>query len=158
MIELLRGNEIQSLVDVRAIPRSRRNPQYDAEALAESLAAVGIAHRHAPGLGGLRRPRPDSRHSAWREPGFRGYADYMETAEFEHHLSELVDLATTRRTAILCAEAVPWHCHRMLVADALVARGLEVLHIVSTGPPEPHQLTPFARVEGVRLSYPGVLG
>jgi uncharacterized protein (DUF488 family) len=140
---------------VRRAPRSRRHPHVDAAALARDLPAAGIAYRHMPGLGGFRRPRPDSRNTGWRHPSFRGYADYMATDEFSGHLRALLDDARTARTAIMCAEAVPWRCHRSLIADALLARGVEVRHILGVDRAEPHVLTAGARVEGECLTYPG---
>jgi uncharacterized protein (DUF488 family) len=119
-----------------------------------SLPAHGIAYVHMPELGGLRKPKPDSTNTGWRNVSFRGYADYMQTDEFWTAIDRLIDLARQRRVAIMCAEAVPWRCHRSLVADALTVRGVEVKHITGTGEPSPHRLTPFARVEGGRISYP----
>lgn len=179
-LELLRAHRVGQLVDIRTVPRSRRYPHFSREALAASLEEAGIAYRHAAALGGLRKPRRDSKNTGWRHEGFRGYADYMETAEFRAALDDLVafasagerrDSSTVRKTvanadtttpaprltAIMCAEAVWWRCHRQLVADALVARGLEVRHIMSDAPPAPHALTEFARVTEGRVSYPGLL-
>jgi len=119
-----------------------------------SLPARGIAYLHMPELGGLRKPKPDSTNTGWRNVSFRGYADYMQTDEFWTAIDRLIDLARQRRLAIMCAEAVPWRCHRSLVADALTVRGVEVKHITGAGEPSPHRLTPFARVEGGRISYP----
>ncbi len=162
-VALLRPHGIMQLADIRTVPRSRRHPQFAREALAASLGAAGIAYRHFPGLGGLRKPRRDSRNTAWRVEGFRGYADYMETPEFELALDELLDWAgasgggeTAGRTAIMCAEAVWWRCHRQLVADALVARGVEVRHIASESAPAVHALTAFARLIDRRVTYPGL--
>ncbi|HEY6893889.1 MAG TPA: DUF488 domain-containing protein, partial [Rhodanobacteraceae bacterium] len=125
--------------------------------LARELPAHGIAYRHVGGLGGLRKPRRDSRNTAWQNDSFRGYADYMETAEFQDALAELIEWAAAGRTAIMCAEAVWWRCHRQLVADALVARGIEVRHIMSDAAPSVHTLTRFARVTDGRVTYPGLL-
>jgi uncharacterized protein (DUF488 family) len=126
--------------------------------LAESLPAAGIAYRHVPGLGGLRKPRRDSRNTGWRNDSFRGYADYMQTDEFARALQQLIDWTAAGATAIMCAEAVWWRCHRQLVADALVARGIAVRHITSAAAAAPHALTEFARVDGVgRVTYPGLL-
>ena len=119
-----------------------------------SLAARGVAYLHMPELGGLRKPKPDSINTGWRNVSFRGYADYMQTDEFWTAIDRLIDLARQRRLAIMCAEAVPWRCHRSLVADALTVRGVEVKHITGAGERSPHRLTPFARVEGGRISYP----
>jgi len=154
LIALLRAHDTVQLVDVRTIPRSRRNPQFGREALAASLATVGIAYVLMPGLGGLRKARPGSVNLGWRNAAFRGYADYMETAEFARSLEALVELARRQPTAIMCAETVPWRCHRSLIADALTARGIAVLHIVTAGRAEPHELTPFAALEGTCVTYP----
>jgi uncharacterized protein (DUF488 family) len=153
-IALLRAHGVTLLADVRTVPRSRRNPQFNRETLPTALAAAGIGYRHLPGLGGLRRPRPDSMNLAWENEGFRGFADYMGTPEFEAALGELLELARRERVAIMCAEAVPWRCHRSLIADALVARGVAVEHILSPTRRQPHTLTRFARVEGGRVVYP----
>src|SRR5579875_4139898 len=130
------------------MPRSRYNPQFNREALAEALAASGIAYEHMPGLGGLRHPRKDSINTAWRNDSFRGYADYMQTEEFAHAIDELIARAARQKTAIMCAEAVPWRCHRSLVADALLVRGVEVEDIYYDAKGhsrrEPHKLTSFA--------------
>jgi uncharacterized protein (DUF488 family) len=142
------------LVDVRTMPRSRYNPQFNRETLPGSLAAAGIDYLHMPGLGGLRHPRKDSVNTGWRNLSFRGYADYMQTPEFEQHLAELLHEAEGRRTVAMCAEAVPWRCHRSLIADAALARGIPVLHIMSAEKADPHKLTTFARVEGERVTYP----
>jgi uncharacterized protein (DUF488 family) len=153
-IELLRGHGIRRLLDIRTIPRSRHNPQFARDALSQSLEAAGIAYAHLPGLGGLRRPRPDSVNAAWRNASFRGYADYMQTPEFELHLQEAIDLAQQSPAALMCAEAVPWRCHRSLVADALTARGLTVCEISSPTKATAHALTPWAHVEDGRVTYP----
>jgi uncharacterized protein (DUF488 family) len=129
-------------------------PHFTKAALERSLARHGIAYLHMPELGGLRKPRPDSTNTGWRNVSFRGYADYMQTDEFWRAIERLEGLATERRTAIMCAEAVPWRCHRSLIADALTVRGDEVRHIVDMSPPSLHKLTPFARVENGRISYP----
>ncbi len=154
-IGMLQSQGIQRLVDVRTIPKSRRNPQFSRENLPPSLQAVGIEYRHLPGLGGLRHPRKDSVNTGWRNASFRGYADYMQTPEFGQNLKHLMELASQVPTAIMCAEAVPWRCHRSLIADALVARGIAVLDILSAIRSQPHAMTPFAKVEGERVCYPG---
>lgn len=156
-LHLLQTHGIALVADVRTIPRSRRHPHFESTALARFLASHGLGYRHFPELGGLRKPRPDSRNTGWRHPSFRGYADYMETAPFESGLDELAGLAAARRTAVMCAEAVWWQCHRRLLADALLVRGIPVAHILSTDPPKPHELSEFARLEGGRLTYPGLL-
>lgn len=154
---LLRAHGVELVADVRTVPRSRRNPQFNREALPASLAAEGIEYLHMPELGGLRRPRKDSINSAWRNESFRGYADYMQTPEFAAALARLIELGSGRRVAVMCAEAVPWRCHRSLIADALAARGIEVRHIMSETQARPHEVTPFARIEGNRVTYPGVV-
>jgi uncharacterized protein (DUF488 family) len=155
LLALLRAHAITRVVDVRRFPRSRRHPHVNADALARDLPAAGIAYRHLPGLGGFRRARPDSRNTGWRNASFRGYADYMETDEFAGHLATLLDGARDGRTAIMCAEAVPWRCHRSLISDALLARGVEVRHILDEAPAQAHALTAGARIEGARVVYPG---
>ena len=150
---MLRAQGVETLVDVRTVPRSRHNPQFGKEALAPALAQAGIAYLHLPALGGLRRPRPDSPNMGWRNASFRGYADYMGTPAFAAALEQLIALGARTRAAIMCAEAVPWRCHRSLIADALTARGIQVEHILNNRL-SPHKLTPFARVEGSQVSYP----
>jgi uncharacterized protein (DUF488 family) len=156
-LELLAVHGIEQLMDVRTIPKSRRNPQYNTDTLAESLHQAHIRYHHMPGLGGLRHPRKDSINSAWQNDSFRGYADYMQTPPFEASLRELIEAAELHRTVIMCAEAVPWRCHRSLIADALLARGIEVADILTTKPAKPHALTSFARVDGEKVTYPGLL-
>lgn len=158
LAELLSSNGAGILADVRTVPRSRHNPQYDQETLRQALEREGIRYRHLPRLGGLRRPRPDSPNGAWRNASFRGFADYMLTAEFEEGLRELRELARDGPVAVMCAEAVPWRCHRSLLADALAARGVTVQHIVGPGRTRPHRVTPFARIEGRRVTYPPARG
>lgn len=158
LVQLLRGHAIDWLVDVRTIPRSRRNPHFNQETLPGPLEAAGIAYAHMAGLGGLRHPRPDSLNTAWRNAGFRGYADYMQTPEFARNLETLIELAGRGRIAVMCAEAVPWRCHRSLLADALVARGTVVRHILTPERATPHALTPAAHVEGTRVTYPARQG
>jgi uncharacterized protein (DUF488 family) len=145
---------VVTLADIRTVPRSRANPQFDGRALAASAAAAGIAYVHLPRLGGLRRARKDSPNAGWRNASFRGYADHMGTPDFEEGLRELRELAKAGPVAIVCAEAVPWRCHRSLVADALLARGVVVEHVTGPGSTRPHRLTPFARVDGRRVTYP----
>ena len=144
---LLESQQIRHVVDVRRYPASRRHPQYAGAALEQALAAAGIAYTHEQDLGGRRQPRPDSPNTGWRSQSFRGYADYMNTDAFQAALARLIDHAQQSRTALLCAEAVPWRCHRQLIADALVARGHDVLHILSGTQVDAHRLTPFARIE-----------
>ena len=154
LIELLVAHGVDQLVDVRTIPRSRRNPQYNRDTLAQALPAAHIAYGHLPALGGLRQPRRDSPNSGWRNASFRGYADHMQTPAFAEGLAVLQALAAQRSTAIMCAEAVPWRCHRSLIADALVAAGVRVEHVLDRDRVQPHALTPFARIDGRRVTYP----
>jgi uncharacterized protein (DUF488 family) len=153
-IKLLESNGVRRLVDIRAIPKSRRNPQFSTAALAAALRAAGIDYVHLKALGGLRRPRKDSVNLGWRNASFRGYADYMQTPEFEAAIGWAMELGFEEPTALMCAEALPWRCHRSLVADALLARGVEVQEIISSAAPKAHQLTPLARVEGTQITYP----
>ena len=154
LIDLLRHHRVELLVDVRTLPASRRMPHFAKAALELSLSEHGIDYRHMPELGGLRRPKPDSINSGWRNVSFRGYADYMQEEAFWRALAELEGLAASRRVAIMCAEAVPWRCHRSLISDALTIRGHEVRHITGKGAPSPHSLTPFARIDRGRITYP----
>jgi uncharacterized protein (DUF488 family) len=153
-IRILMAHGIAKLVDVRTIPKSRHNPQFNIESLAASLQAAGIQYHHLPGLGGLRHARKDSINTGWRNASFRGYADYMQTPEFAENLRYLTELASQAPTAIMCAESVPWRCHRSLIADALTVRGIPVLEILSVTKSQPHAMTPFAKVEGQRVTYP----
>jgi uncharacterized protein (DUF488 family) len=145
---------IERLVDIRTIPRSRHNPQFNDTVLAKSLTAQHLEYAHIRALGGLRRARKDSPNTGWRNGSFRGYADYMQTEEFQDALEELIHMSGQKRVAIMCAEAVPWRCHRSLVADALWVRGVPVVEILSGSSYRMHTLTPFAQVEGVRITYP----
>lgn len=154
LVELLRSCGVVTLADIRTIPRSRRNPQFARESLSRALPEAGIRYVHLPSLGGLRHARKDSPNGAWRNAGFRGYADYMQTGEFEAGLVELRALARDGPVAVMCAEAVPWRCHRSLLADALYARGVVVEHIAGKGRTQPHRLTPFAVRDGRRITYP----
>ncbi len=154
-IRILQAHGIRRLVDVRTIPKSRHNPQFQREALARSLTSAGIEYTHLPGLGGLRHPRKDSINNGWRNASFRGYADYMQTSEFAENLDRLLDIAAQAPTAIMCAEAVPWCCHRSLIADALTVRGIGVREILNAAKSQPHALTPFASVQGRQVTYPG---
>jgi uncharacterized protein (DUF488 family) len=153
LMELLKEFKIQHLVDVRTIPRSRRNPQFNQEVLAGELPKHEIGYTHLPELGGLRKPKPDSINTAWRNDSFRGYADYMQTSEFEAGLEKLVQIAANDTVVIMCAEAVPWRCHRSLIGDALWVRGIEVVDIIGIGKSQSHHLTPFAKVRGTTLVY-----
>ncbi|HEX9400077.1 MAG TPA: DUF488 domain-containing protein [Anaeromyxobacter sp.] len=155
LVELLKATGVATLADVRTIPRSRANPQFDAAVLARTVARAGIGYVHLPRLGGLRHARKGSDENAgWRNASFRGYADHMQTPEFEEGLCQLRALAREGPVALMCAEAVPWRCHRSLLADALLARGVVVEHITGRGRTRPHRLTPFARLDGRRVTYP----
>jgi uncharacterized protein (DUF488 family) len=156
-VSLLHAHGAAQLADVRTVPRSRRHPHFAQESLVRTLPGTGVVYRHFPGLGGLRKPRRDSRNTAWRNSSFRGYADHMDTSVFRNALDELVGWAANAPTAIMCAEAVWWQCHRQLIADALVARGIDVGHIMTAAPAQPHRLTEFARVDGTSVRYPGLL-
>jgi uncharacterized protein (DUF488 family) len=155
-IPLLDAHGVKRLVDVRTMPRSRYNPQFNKDSLPRALKRAGIAYTHMPSLGGLRRPRKDSINLGWRNAGFRGFADHMQTPEFEEALNKLIAMAENERLAIMCAEAVPWRCHRSLIADALLVRGLRVEEISSLTRTQPHKLTPFAHVFGTEVTYPGL--
>ncbi|MCC7463885.1 MAG: DUF488 domain-containing protein [Gammaproteobacteria bacterium] len=153
-VALLREHGIERLADIRSVPRSRHNPQYNADELAGSLAAEHIEYVSMRTLGGLRHPRRDSPNTGWRNPSFRGYADYMQTPAFNAALEELIRMGRGTRVAIMCAEAVPWRCHRSLVADALTVHGVPVVEIMPAGDPRMHRLTPFAQVDGMTITYP----
>jgi uncharacterized protein (DUF488 family) len=153
-IDSLRAHEIRFLLDVRTIPRSRHNPQFNTDRLAESLKDASLSSLHMPALGGLRTARKDSINNGWRNASFRGYADYMQTAEFWNALEELMLQSRQGPSAMMCAEAVPWRCHRSLIADALVMRGWEVRHILSQVKADEHRLTPFAVIDGDSIIYP----
>ncbi|SDZ97375.1 DUF488 domain-containing protein [Nitrosospira multiformis] len=157
-INLLKKNEVTHLLDVRTVPRSRHNPQFNKETLPDALGAIGIKYTHLPGLGGLRHARKDSINEGWRNASFRGYADYMQTQEFVENVNRVIELAVHDRCALMCAEAVPWRCHRSLIADALVVRGVRVEDIIDNHGRKPHSLTPWAQAEGVRIFYPAQQG
>jgi uncharacterized protein (DUF488 family) len=158
LVALLRQHGVRQVLDVRTVSKSRRNPQFDTAALAESLPRFGVRYSHLARLGGLRHARRDSPNTGWQNESFRGYADYMATPPFGQGIDELLELAAAAPTAIMCAEAVWWRCHRRLVSDALTVRGVDVRHIVGDGPAERHELTEFARVDrDGQLSYPGLL-
>ncbi len=155
LVARLREFGVTCVVDVRRFPSSKRHPHFAAEPLAAALAEVGVEYVHEPDLGGYRKPRPDSPNTGWRSDGFRAYADHMDTPEFRAALARLMERAGERATAIMCAEATPWRCHRQLISDALTALGWEVIHILGAGKAEAHALNPNARVlEGGRLVYP----
>jgi uncharacterized protein (DUF488 family) len=151
---LLRQHGVKRVVDVRSIPRSRHNPQFNQETLAVKLRAAGIGYVHLRKLGGLRHALRDSPNMGWRNASFRGFADYMQTSEFDKGLQRLIKLAGNKHSALMCAEAVPWRCHRSLIADALLVRGIQVEDIISGTRTRPHTLTSFARVRGNRITYP----
>ncbi len=153
-IGLLKAHAVEQLIDVRTIPRSRHNPQFNRDTLSVKLRNARIGYRHMKGLGGLRHPLKNSPNDGWRNSGFRGFADYMQTAEFAENLQKLIALAKKKQTVIMCAEAVPWRCHRSLISDALTVRGIAVEHITSRTSRHTHKLTPFALVDGVRITYP----
>jgi len=153
-VAVLRSFEIQAVADVRLIPNSRRHPHFADEFLAANLPRQGIAYLSFKHLGGRRRPRKDSRNLGWRNESFRGYADFMETEAFSNALEELMEAARQRKTTTMCAEAVPWRCHRSLISDALLVRGWEVMDIMDVGKASPHKLTKFARADGTDISYP----
>jgi uncharacterized protein (DUF488 family) len=154
LVRILRAHGIERLVDVRTIPRSRHNPQFNRETLSKALHNRRLSYRHMKALGGLRHARPDSINTGWRNASFRGFADYMQTPSFQEALDALVKLAAQKRTAIMCAEAVPWRCHRSLIADALLARGYEVRDIMSATSAKPHHFMPMGRVSGQQVTYP----
>ena len=153
-IALLKANSVGRVIDVRTIPRSRHNPQFNRDQLSRALHRARIHYRHMPGLGGLRHAQPDSTNLGWRNASFRGYADYMRTSTFRKNLDRCIALAKRERVVLMCAEAVPWRCHRTLIADALLARGLEANEIASRIRTRPHSLTPWARVIGTQVTYP----
>jgi uncharacterized protein (DUF488 family) len=153
-VHLLIAHAIQHVVDVRSIPRSRHNPQFNRERLPAALQRFDIDYSHLPGLGGRRHARTDSTNTGWRNVSFRGYADYMDTPAFKESLNQCIGLARTERVALMCAEAVPWRCHRSLIADALLARGVAVREIASAMHARPYSLTSWARVSGTDVTYP----
>jgi uncharacterized protein (DUF488 family) len=153
---LLVAHGVKRLVDVRTVPRSRHNPQFNKDFLPRALEPAGIAYTHMPNLGGLRHPQENSTNLGWRNAGFRGFADYMETRDFKDALGELIAIAKKDRTAIMCAEAVPWRCHRSLIADVLLVHGVRVEEVSSVTRTQPHKLTPFAHVFGSEVTYPGL--
>jgi uncharacterized protein (DUF488 family) len=157
LLALLRAHHVTAVADVRTVPRSRRHPHFSQDALSRALPAHGIVYRHFPALGGLRKPRRDSTNGAWRVEGFRGYADYMQTTEFSEALQSLLEFAEKYLVAVMCAESKWWQCHRQLIADALVVRGIEVRHIMSERSVPRHEVTSFARVSGTRIEYPALV-
>jgi len=157
LVEILRAHGVDRLVDVRTMPRSRHNPQFNRESLSKALRNRRVSYRHMKALGGLRRAQPDSLNGGWRNSSFRGFADYMQTPEFAHALDALIALADDKTVAIMCAEAVPWRCHRSLIADALCIRGFEVRDIMSGTKAALHKLSPMAKVHGRKITYPAEL-
>lgn len=153
-VEVLRAHAIEAVADVRTVPKSRHNPQFHIDSLTGTLPAASLDYVHLKALGGLRHSRPDSPNTGWRNTSFRGYADYMQTSEFAAGLDELLALASDKRTVIMCAEAVPWRCHRSLVGDALLVRGHEVIDIYDERTAKPERLTSFAVVHGLEITYP----
>jgi uncharacterized protein (DUF488 family) len=153
-IRLLKAHGVQRVIDVRTIPRSRHNPQFNRDQLSPALHRARIHYRHMPGLGGLRRAGRVSANRGWRNASFRGNADYMQTSTFRENLDRCIELAKQQRVVLMCAEAVPWRCHRSLIADALVARGIEASEITSGVSTRPHSLTPWAQVTGTQVTYP----
>lgn len=154
-IRILQAYGIEEVVDVRTIPKSRHNPQFNEEELQEELRRHNIEYVRLEGLGGLRHTIKTSVNTAWKNASFRGYADYMQTPEFARAIGELIDLGKEKRVAIMCAEAVPWRCHRSLIGDALLVRGIQVEDIMNEKTRKPHRLTPWAKVDGDRITYPG---
>jgi uncharacterized protein (DUF488 family) len=153
-LQMLKSFDVQELIDVRTIPMSRYNPQYNKTNLVNVLPQHGLAYKHMPGLGGLRHSSDASVNKGWRNKSFRGYADYMQTHDFDKYLQQLIEEASHTTVAVMCAEAVPWRCHRSLIADALLVHGFQVLNIMAPGQTSEHKLNPMARADGVRLSYP----
>jgi uncharacterized protein (DUF488 family) len=153
-VALLRANGVERVVDVRTIPKSRHNPQFNRETLGPALRTAGVRYVHLKALGGLRHSRPDSANLGWHNASFRGFADYMQTPEFAVSLARAMKLARERPSTLMCAEAVPWRCHRSLIADALLVRRICVMDIIGKSPPKAHKLTPFARVRGKQVTYP----
>jgi uncharacterized protein (DUF488 family) len=153
-VAMLRAHDVARVIDVRTIPRSRHNPQFNRAALSKALHNRRLNYRHMKALGGLRRPCPDSPNAGWRNASFRGFADYMQTVPFRDALDQLVELAEQKPSAIMCAEAVPWRCHRSLIGDALIARGYEVRDIMSATNARQHKLNPMAKLDGLELTYP----
>ena len=153
-IAMLKAHGVKKLIDVRTVPKSRHNPQFNADALAASVRASGITYRRMESLGGLRHARKDSQNGAWRNASFRGYADHMQTDEFTGAIEQLLERGRHSNAAVMCAEAVPWRCHRSLIGDALLVRNVQVLDIMTEKSAKPHTLTSFARVDGQRVWYP----
>jgi uncharacterized protein (DUF488 family) len=153
-IALLAAHSVSRLIDVRSVPHSRHNPQFNRDTLPGALEAAGIRYAHVAGLGGFRHTHSGSPNMGWRNESFRGFADYMQTTEFTKHIADLIELAASERAVLMCAEAVPWRCHRSLIADALLVRGVGAEEIISATHLQMHTLTPFAKVDGTVITYP----
>jgi uncharacterized protein (DUF488 family) len=153
-LDMLKAHEVKLVADVRTIPKSRHNPQFNTDILAPALMDEGIDYRHLPALGGLRHGSKDSVNKGWKNDSFRGFADYMQTEGFAAGIAELMAIGREQRTAVMCAEALPWRCHRSLIADALLVRGVTVMHIMSRTSAKEHALTPWAAVHGTAITYP----
>jgi uncharacterized protein (DUF488 family) len=153
-IKIIEKFKIEEIVDVRTIPRSRHNPQFNKETLPTSLLSAGIGYMHIAGLGGLRHTKVDSPNKGWSNASFRGYADYMQTSDFEESLNTLIGMVKKEQVAVMCAESLPWRCHRSLIADALLVRGFKVEHIMNKGKSLKHTLTPWIKVDGTKITYP----
>src|SRR5665213_2726958 len=153
-VHLLKAHQVKRIVDVRTVPRSRHNPQFNRNQLSLAPHSARLHYTYMPGLGGFRRARRDTLNVGWHNASFRGFADYMQTPEFRNNLDDLIELAKSERIAIMCAEAVPWRCHRSLIADALLARGIEVREITSATRTQPHTLTPWGKITGMQVTYP----
>jgi uncharacterized protein (DUF488 family) len=151
---LLAAHSVSQLIDVRTVPRSRHNPQFNRDTLPAALGVCGIGYAHLAGLGGFRHTHPGSPNMGWRNASFRGFADYMQTSEFAENLVALIKQATREQLALMCAEVVPWRCHRSLIADALVVHGIRAAEIINATSVQEHTLTPFARVDGTVITYP----
>jgi uncharacterized protein (DUF488 family) len=153
-IKIIEKFKIEKIADVRTIPRSRHNPQFNKETLPTNLLSAGIDYMHIAGLGGLRHSKVDSPNKGWHNASFRGYADYMQTSDFEESLNTLIEAAKKEQLAVMCAESLPWRCHRSLIADALLVRDFKVEHIMNNGKSLRHVITPWIKVEGTKITYP----
>jgi uncharacterized protein (DUF488 family) len=154
-VQILQSHEIATVVDVRTITKSRHNPQYNEEDLRKSLTQKGIGYIHCSGLGGLRHTTKDSMNTAWHNESFRGYADYMQTAQFQAALQHIIDIIRQKQTVIMCAETLPWRCHRSLIGDALLLHNIAVTDVINEKSSKPHALTSFAKIDGTTITYPG---
>ncbi|CAI9086298.1 DUF488 domain-containing protein [Methylacidiphilum fumariolicum] len=154
LISMLKEANVEALIDVRSIPRSRHNPQFNKETIAEALSKESILYIHLPEAGGLRHPKKDSPNKGWKNESFRGFADYMATANFAAALDKIIEIGKEKSAALMCAETLPWRCHRSLIADALLLRGVEVVHILPKGKEIKHQLTPWSQIKNGIVTYP----